>query len=418
MNIISFVLKILYFFLLIFFMRFSGKFAIYLIARMGSFYIKLGQFLSTREDLVGEIRARFLKFLQHSVPYDKNFDIATVFNKNLARDIDVINKKPIKSASIAQVHKAILKNGDIVAIKVVKDKERRNLEFGCKRFKNFGSFLSKFSFLKRFNFERATQDITKSLLSELDMQFEARNINKFRYFFADDKKISAPFVYEQYSTKNVIVMEFIEGQTILEVINNERLDQKEKSKIASIILDSHLKQVYMDNFFHSDPHQSNLIYSLDKRVFFIDFGGYCELRKQDSIALLKIMNAFLNRNYKMVAKVHREVGYIEEGVDLFEFEEACREIGDRYLDREQFSISEVFKSLIDTGKKFKMELQPQLLMVQKTMVMIEGLVKSLDPDANPLLLSKSMINKIYARAAFRSFFLKLTEKLKIFNFFH
>lgn len=415
MKSVIFILKSIYFFKIIFLVKFCPKISLFLIAKMGSFYIKLGQFLSTREDLVGIFRALKLKDLQHMISFDEKFDITSVFSKELMSDFKEIDKKPIKSASIAQVHKATLKNGDIVAIKVVKKKEKINLEKGCDNFLNFCTFLSKIKYLKRFNFKNAAIDIINSLLSELDMRIEARNINKFRYFFADDDKISAPFVYDQYLTKDVIVMEYINGKTILDIILDETFNQKKKSEIAKLILDSHIKQVYIDNFFHSDPHQSNLIYSDDERIFFIDFGGYSNLLKKDSVALLKIMNAFLNKDYIGVAKIHKEVGYINSEVDLKEFEMACKNIGDKYLNKTNFLISDVFKSLLNTGRRFKMELQPQLVMVQKTMVMIEGLVKSLDFDANPLLMSQFMINRAYKKMVIGNFIKKIITKINFFK---
>lgn len=408
---ILFVLKILSFLLTLALLGYFGKFGKYIIVNLGSFYIKLGQFLSTREDLIGKKRAELLQVLQYNVD-ERNIDLDdNILPENLIQDLATIEKKPIKSASIALVYSGLLKNGDKIAIKIVKQNEKKGLEVDCQRFLKFCQLLSKFRLLKRFNFEKIAIDIVNSLKLELDMQNEAKNIAKFRYYNCNELMVSAPFVYEKYSTNNVLVMEFLEGFTVLDIIKSDKFDQKQKSKIAAIALNSHLKQVYIDNYFHSDPHQSNLIWSNNK-LYFIDFGAYCKLKKQDATALLRIMNAFLNKNYQEIAAIHMEVKYIDDTVNLSEFEAECKKIGDQFLNNPNFTISEVFKSLIDTSKKFQMQVQPQLILVQKTMVMIEGLIKSLDPTANPLTLSKTMIDKIYFRFKVKNFIIKLKNFFK------
>jgi len=395
MSNLVFIFKIIIFFVIIYLVRHFEKFSIYILQKLGSFYIKCAQFLSSRKDLVGYTRSDKLTKLQYAVSYDKNIKLD--LPEILLENIEYINEIPIKSASIALVYKARLKNGCDIAIKIVKQKEKMKLINECKTIAKFGKVLHKFRILKRFNFEKITNEISSNILQELSMTKEALNINHFRFLIKDISAISAPFIYTKFCTENIIVMSWIDGMTILEVNKDSNIALQEKRRIAKEILDSHLTQAYIDNIFHADLHTSNIMYGKDKKIYFIDFGAYCKISKADANALLEIIRAFLHKDYLKLAKIHKQIGWIENGTNLNEFSNECKKIGDLYFNSNNLSIGEIFHSLIQVSNKFGMEIQPQLILLQKTMAMIEGLIRNLDENCNVLQLSKDKIDEIYFR---------------------
>ncbi len=396
---IVFILKILVFITAVCVIRLKIAKSVVIIQNLGGFFIKLGQFLSTRPDLVSLKVSQILLQLQYNVGIDRAVNLHSTIPSNLAEEILELHESPIKSASIAQIYKGKLKNGSEIAVKIVKPQERTSITADLENFTKLVNMLPRWKCLARFNFREIALNIKSAMLQELNLENEAKNIAEFRYLFADYNKISAPRVYFEYSNADVLVMEFICGKVIGEIAGDVNFCEKTKLNIAKLLLDAHLIQVYMHHKFHADVHHNNIMYGENGVLYFIDFGIYSEISVQDSNAILEIIRAFLRRDYTEIAKIHQQIGYVPTGTNLEDFSISCKEIGDLYLDKEQFSIGQIFRSLMQVSSKFGMEIQPQLVLLQKTMIMTEGVVKSLQANANIWQMSSKMIDKIYLKLA-------------------
>ncbi|QED22923.1 ABC1 kinase family protein [Candidatus Deianiraea vastatrix] len=407
------IIKASIFLIAIYITRFTPKFGVYIIYKLGSFYIKFGQFLSMRGDLIGSKRACSLSLLQYSVQSNQDYiDIVKNLPNALLQDLEKIDEKPVNSASIALVYKAKLKNGNYIAIKVVKKSAKIEISRDCKKMTFLLNFLAKIKAFKRFNFYQIASDISAALHCELDMENELCNINHFRYKNADRYNISSPYVYAKYSNKDVLVMSWIDGMTILDIINDVNFSSALKIKIAKDIINAHLDQVYIDNYFHGDLHASNVMVLNDNKLCFIDFGCYYKISRSDADALFEIIRSFLKKDYITLAKIHSNIAWITPSVDIYQFADECRKIGDIYFNNASISIGEVFTSLLFVSKKFGMELQPQLILLQKTMAMIEGMVLDLAPDYNILLLASEKIDEIYLKIFSEKLITKISSYIK------
>lgn len=400
---ILFLIKIVLFIFSLVLMRYGLQSSIKIITKLGGFFIKFGQFLSTRPDIVSFKISQNLLKLQYNVGFDNTININEYIQGSLLEEIDLLSVIPIKSASIAQIYKAKLKNGNIIAIKIVKPTQRVSIINDLRNFERITNLISSFRKFQRLNIGKIMKNIKSAMLEELDLENEIRNITEFRCRFADYKNISAPKIYHKYSNNSIIVMEFIDGLTLGEIIESD-INEAERQKVAKILLDSHLIQVYMHHKFHADIHHSNVIYGNNGTLYFIDFGIYSKINEKDSNAVLAIIRAFLNKDYIEIANIHQKVGYVPNNINLEDFVDSCKRIGDLYLGNEDFSVGEIFKSLMEVSSKFKMEIQPQLVLLQKTMIMTEGVIKSLYLNANIWEMSAKTINRIYLELAINQFF--------------
>lgn len=418
MSYLAFIFKLIFFLFSIIFLYYKNpilnRFALHIINYLGAFWIKFSQFLSTRSDFLSENISNKLLKMQENVKIDNSLVFEECINENLRNDLENFDHLPIASASLAQIYKGRLKNGEFVGIKILKPKQEWILKKDLDTFCKICLILSKLKKLKRLNLNKIGLEIKNSILNEVNFLNEANNIIKFRANFSKSKNISAPFVYFKYSTETCLVMEWINGKTIKKFSEEEKIPQSRKNIIAKEIINSHLKQVYEDFIFHGDIHHGNIIIDNYYRIYFIDFGIYYKIDRKDSMAVLKIIYYFLNKKYKELAMFHLEIGYINTDVDLFDFENECKKIGDKYLSLNscKFSIAEIFRSLISVSKKFGMEIQPQLIILQKTMVMLEGVTRTLNTEVSIWNESYEKIYNLYSRYIIFSKIKFLVDKIK------
>lgn len=369
---------------------------------LGPIAIKLGQTLSTRPDIVGVEVAESLQFLQDKLPM---FDIKTVHNKiqkNFGQDLvdlfDDFEEKPVAAASIAQVHKARLKTGEIVAVKVLRPGIMQTYENDIQ----FLEFCVKIILIvtktaKRLKLVEVMAVFKRSLKSELDLRSEAAAASKLHDNYGNGNHLLIPKVYWDLTAVDILTLEWVSGVSIYnkEKIYKLGLDPRDiATKIAIIFFN----QVYRDGFFHADLHPGNIFVCQDGKIGLVDFGIVGVLPENDRLAIAEILYAFLKRDYHLVAKIHQRIGYIPKDTDLYQFAMSCRAIAEPIIGidaitKKDISIGNVLSQLFKVTEEYGMETQPQLLLLQKTILVVEGIGKSLNHNNNMWQLAEPWIKR-------------------------
>ncbi len=368
---------------------------------MGTTFIKLGQFLATRPDIIGEKLSKHLETLQDKLPPFAQTKAKEMIKKDLGNENynSIINlSEPIAAASIAQVHKAkINDNGTIkdVAIKILRPDIKKifNEEIDALMLFAFfiESFVKKTKRLKLIEVVFLLKEITNL---EMDLRFEAAAANEYADNTKNDAGFKVPKIYWNFTSENVMTLDWIDGISIRE---KEKLEEKsiDTKKIASDIIQHFLRHAVRDGFFHADMHQGNIFIDNSGQIVPIDFGIMGRLDKLSQRFLAEILYGFIQRDYKKVAEVHLAAGLVPKNVPVNELSQALRSIGEPIFGHSVKDISggKLLKQLFDVTEKFNMQTQPQLLMLQKTMVVVEGVSRKLNPETNIWETSKPVLEK-------------------------
>ena len=368
---------------------------------MGITFIKLGQFLATRPDIIGEKLSDQLQSLQDKVPpFPREIAIDEI-KKGVGKENykDFINiSEPIAAASIAQVHKAQIKDEGIlkeVAIKVLRPNIKKvfNEEIEALMLLAYliESIIKKTKRLKLVEVVFLLKEITNH---EMDLRFEAAAANEFYDNTRNDVGFRIPKIYWKFTADNVLTLDWIEAISIREVEKIQSLGVNSKT-LARDIIQHFLRHAVRDGYFHADMHQGNLLVDNSGQLIFIDFGIMGRIDKINRRFLAEILYGFIKRDYKKVAEVHIAAGLVPQNVNSEELSQALRSIGEPIFGQSVKDISggKLLKQLFDITEKFNMQTQPQLLLLQKTMVVVEGVARKLDPDANIWEISQPVLEK-------------------------
>ncbi len=366
---------------------------------MGTTFIKLGQFLATRPDIIGEELSKKLENLQDKLPPFSLIQAKEIIKKDLGEDIfnSIINlSEPVAAASIAQVHKAqINDNGTIkdVAIKILRPNIKRifNEEIDAMMLFAFliESFVKKTKRLKLVEVVFLLKEITNL---EMDLRFEAAAANEYADNTKNDVGFRVPQIYWNFTGEHVMTLDWVDGISIRET---EELKKREfnTEKIAENIIQNFLRHAVRDGFFHADMHQGNIFIDNNGHIVPIDFGIMGRLDKMSKRFLAEILFGFIQRDYQKVAEVHLVAGLVPKNVPIDDLAQALRSIGEPIFGQAVKDISggKLLKQLFDVTEKFNMQTQPQLLMLQKTMVVVEGVARKLNPNTNIWTTSKPVL---------------------------
>ncbi len=366
---------------------------------MGTTFIKLGQFLSTRPDIIGEDLSKQLETLQDKLPPFPLSEAKNIVKKDLGEQMSnsIINiSEPVAAASIAQVHKAqIDDDGTIkdVAIKILRPQIKKifNDEIDALMFFAFviESIIKKTKRLKLVEVTFLLKQITNH---EMDLRFEAAAANEYAENTKNDLGFKVPNIYWNFTSENVMTLDWIEGNSIreTEILQNQNIDT---NKIATDIIQHFLRHAVRDGFFHADMHQGNIFVDKNGQIIPIDFGIMGRLDKLNKRFLAEILYGFIQRDYKKVAEVHLLAGLVPKNVPVDELAQALRSIGEPIFGQTVKDISggKLLKQLFDVTEKFNMQTQPQLLLLQKTMVVVEGVARKLNPNTNIWETSKPVL---------------------------
>ncbi len=358
---------------------------------LGPIFVKFGQLLSTRRDLLPENLANQLARLQDSVAPFPGEQAKAMIEQAYGESVETIfasfENEPLASASIAQVHAATLKDGRNVVVKVV----RPNIETVIKRDMGLVMVLAEFAEKywqhgRRLRPTKVVNEYRKILLDELDLMREAANASELKRNFKDSEHLIVPDFDWDLARKNVLVIERIYGVGIDKV---DQLDAMglDRKKIAEVGVELFFTQVFRDRYFHADMHPGNLFVvppEGDKpfRIALVDFGIMGSLSENDQHYLANNLMAFLSRDYKRVAELHIESGWVPADTRVDEFEFAIRSVCEPIFEKpiSEISFGHLLLRLFQTAQRFHMEILPQLLLLQKTLVNIEGVGRQLYPN--------------------------------------
>ena len=371
------------------------------IENMGPTFIKLGQFLATRPDIIGEDLSNQLEKLQDKVPPFPSYLAKEKIKKNLGSALfqSIINlSEPVAAASIAQVHKAQINDNGVlkdVAIKVL----RPNIK---KIFNDEIDALMLFAYIveniikktKRLKLVEVVFLLKEISNHEMDLRFEAAAANEFAENTKNDLGFNVPKIYWNFTSEEVLTLDWIEGISIREKVKLEN-NKINVNKLSSDIIQHFLRHAVRDGFFHADMHQGNLFINNSGQIVTIDFGIMGRIDKLNRKYLAEILYGFIQRDYKKVAEVHIMAGLVPQTVQVEELSQALRSIGEPIFGQAVKDISggKLLKQLFEITEKFNMQTQPQLLLLQKTMVVVEGVARKLNPSTNIWDTSKPVLEK-------------------------
>ena len=362
--------------------------------RLGPIFVKFGQVLSTRRDLLPHDIADELERLQDRVPpFDPAIAVATIeraFRRPLASVFETFEREPIASASIAQVHFATVKdrNGVVrdVAVKVLRPGMLPVIEKDLALMRMMAGWVERLSADgKRLKPREVVWEFDKYLHDELDLVREAANAAQLRRNMAGLNLVLIPEMFWDFCHPEVMVMERMKGVPISQIdrLVEAGVDLRQLARDGVTIF---FTQVFRDGFFHADMHPGNIQVSLAPATFgrfiSLDFGIVGTLTEHDKEYLAQNFTAFFRRDYKRVAELHIESGWVPAGTRVDELEAAVRTVCEPYFDRplKEISLGMVLMRLFQTSRRFRVEIQPQLVLLQKTLLNIEGLGRQLDPE--------------------------------------
>jgi ubiquinone biosynthesis protein len=370
---------------------------------LGPIFIKFGQMLSTRRDLLPDDIADELERLQDAVPPFPGEAAQQIIEKAIdcpVEDIfDEFELRPLASASIAQVHAAKLKNGDEVVIKVLRPDVLPVIRRDISLLYIVADLASRYSAqARRLRPVEIVAEYEKTILDELDLLREAANASQLRRNFEGAASLYVPEVYWDYTYRNVLVMERIYGIPIRNV-DELKANNTNMERLAELGVEIFFTQVFKHNFFHADMHPGNIFVDIydpqHPKYIAVDFGIVGTLSSVDKRYLAENFLAFFQRDYHKVARLHVESGWVPAGTRVDEFESAIRSVCEPIFERplKDISFGQLLLRLFQTARRFNMEVQPQLALLQKTLLNIEGLGRQLYPDLDLWKTAKPFLER-------------------------
>lgn len=368
----------------------SGERLAKALTKLGPSYIKAGQFLATRPDVIGSTIAQDLSELQDKIPPFDTAIATAVLQSELGTEksarLGAIGE-PVAAASIAQVHKVYVRAGKegeqprALALKIL----RPNIE------QEFAQELSAFAWAarqieylsaegRRLKPRALVDTLARSVVLEMDLRLEAAAADELHANSLNDTELRVPAVEWDFTSKRVLATEWIDGIPLrnLDELAAQGHDLK---RLASSLIQAFLKHALRDGFFHADMHPGNLFVDRDGKIVLVDFGIMGRLDKTSRRFMAETLAGFLARDYRRVAELHLQIGFVPTRHSVDDFAQALRAIGEPIFGRpaDNMSMANLLAQLFEVTRLFDMEMQPQLVMLQKTMVVVEGVARQLDP---------------------------------------
>ena len=371
--------------------------------QLGPIFVKFGQALSTRPDILPADIMEELSKLRDNVPPFSGEQVIDILEKTYGcSPYDLFDKfdiTPLASASIAQVHTAYLKTGESVIIKILRPNISKIIDRDLAILKKMAHFLDQhWSGAKYLRPKEVIAEFERNLLDELDLQREAANAAQLRRNFQNSALLYVPQIYWDYVHVNVLVMERIYGISAADL---EQLQANgiQRKALAERGLNLFFTQVFRDCFFHADMHPGNVFVSMknpeNPQFIYVDFGIMGTLTESDKRYLAENLYAFFNRDYRRIAVLHIQSGWVAAHTRVEEFESAIRTVCEPIFEKslKDISFAQLIMQLLKVGRRFHMELQPQLMILQKTLFAVEGLGRHIYPDLNIWVTGKPFIER-------------------------
>lgn len=370
---------------------------------LGPIFVKFGQILSTRRDLLPDDVTEELEKLLDQVPpfsgYIAKEIIESTFQKSITELFAEFNLEPLASASIAQVHEAVLHDGRKVVVKVVRPNIKKVIRRDVGLLYSVATLTEYFlPHGRRLRPRDVVKEFEHSILYELDLMHEASNASQLRRNFLGSTLLYVPEIFWDYTRTNIMVMEKIEGIPVTDIpaLKEKNINLK---RLAEKGVEIFFTQVFRDSFFHADMHSGNIFvaedHPEDPRYLAVDFGIMGILSPKDQRYIAENLLAFFHRDYRRVAMLHVESGWVTSDIREDEFEAAIRGVCEPIFERplKDISFGKILLRLFQTAGRFHMEIQPQLVLLQKTLVNIEGLGRQLYPNLDLWSTAKPYLEK-------------------------
>ncbi|TAM94544.1 MAG: ubiquinone biosynthesis regulatory protein kinase UbiB [Rhodanobacteraceae bacterium] len=398
------------------------------LTELGPIWVKAGQVLSTRRDLLPEDVADELSQLQDQVPPFPGAEARATVEESLGKPIGELyagfDETPLASASIAQVHPARLPDGREVVVKVLRPNVVRNVRRNLELLDALARLVERWHpQADKIRPRDMFDEVAKTLHNELNLQNEGANASLLRRNFENSDDLYVPEIFWSHTGEKVLTMERVHGIPADDVtaLAKAGIDRR---RLAEKGVRLFYEQVFRDNFFHADAHPGNIwvdpTRTRDPRFIALDFGIMGSLPDEDQYWLAENFIAMFERNYRRIAELHLAAGWMPRHIRVDELEAAIRTVCEPYFTRplSEISLAEVVAKLFSTARKFELTLQPQLILLQKTLLNVEGLGRQLDPDidiwsvAQPVL-KRILADRYSARHALREIRKRIPEWLRI-----
>lgn len=370
---------------------------------LGPIFVKFGQALSTRPDVLpADIASELCKLQDKVPPFESDKALVLIeqaFGQSAFTMFDAFDESPLASASIAQVHAARLKSGEEVVVKILRPGIKKIIRQDLSILHTMANLADRYwAESKRFKPKEIVQEFEKNLWDELNLQREAANATQLRRNFQHSSLLYVPEIYWDYVRENVLVLERIYGIPVSDIAALKAHGVHLK-KLSERGLEIFFKQVFEDCFFHADMHPGNIFVSLEHpespKYICIDFGIIGTLNDHDKRYLAENLLAFFNRDYRRVAQLHVESGWVARNTRIHEFESAIRMVCEPIFEKplKDISFALVILQLFQVARRFHMEVQPQLVLLQKTLLAVEGLGRQLYPELDLWSTAKPFLEK-------------------------
>ncbi|HEY2184771.1 MAG TPA: 2-polyprenylphenol 6-hydroxylase [Xanthobacteraceae bacterium] len=371
------------------------------LTRLGPSYVKLGQFLATRPDVVGAALARDLETLQDKMPPFPQEAAVSAVEAALGQSLRGVFASfgpPVAAASIAQVHRAEIGSADsprAVAVKVLRPGIERRFKLDLDAFTFVARHAQRVSAeARRLRLAEVVDTLRRTVALEMDLRFEAAALSEMAENTRNDPDFRVPAVDWDRTARDVLTLEWIEG---IPLWDHARLRTKgiDLKPLASAVIQTFLRHALRDGFFHADMHPGNLFVDGMGKLVAVDFGIMGRLAAKERRFLAEILFGFISRNYHRTAEVHFEAGYVPSHHSIASFAQAIRAIGEPIHNRtaEEISMAKLFMLLFEITGLFDMRTRPELLLLQKTMVVVEGVARSLDPKLDMWTVAEPVVRE-------------------------
>jgi ubiquinone biosynthesis protein len=352
---------------------------------LGPTFIKLGQLLSIRPDLLPADFISELERLQNDVPPFSFAEVKEVFNKNgidMGKAYQSFHDQPIAAASIAQVHEAVLHNGDEVVVKVQRPGIARQIESDLDILFSLSRLLEKRTAWGRlYKISEIMDELGKAIRSELDFSLEARNTDTFRKNFRHDRNVKIPAVYWEYSSSKIITLERLEGIKVSDFAGLKQAGL-DTGRIAARLVDALFKQIYEHGFFHADPHPGNLAVSPEHKIIFYDFGQVGIIDEVLKERCMDLLLAMMRYDVNGVTRALLSIAISSHHVNRDELRRDISKLEQKYygLPMSQIKLGEALAELLELSTRYQVRIPPELSLMVKMLMTVESIVAQLDPQ--------------------------------------
>jgi ubiquinone biosynthesis protein len=368
--------------------------------QLGPTYIKLGQIASTRPDLLPNEVICELEKLQDNVPSFSFTQVRNIIEQELGATLEELyqqfNSSPLAAASIGQVHQAILKTGEKVAVKIQRPGISAMIETDLEILHELASLAERrFTWAENYQIADMVNEFSKSLRDELDYTIEAHNAEKIAKQFTDNPKVYIPRVYWDYSTKKILTAEYIEGLKISEV---EKLEQQGYNLhlVAERLVKAIFHQIFLAGFFHGDPHPGNIVVLPGEIIGFLDFGMVGQLSAEMKYNLASLIIALMRQSSSDLVKAILHIGIVPDNVNMRQLRNDIEIVKKAYLGMplSQISLGDAVSNIFAIALKHKIKMPADLTLLGKALLTIEGTVERLDPDLSILDIAEPFGRKL------------------------